>query len=59
MNIRLREKKLNLNENYDPKTEYGKRDFSNYILDHYNEIDLSGFMDLLDSIERVCFGGKG
>ena len=37
---KIKGKKLNLNENYDPKTEYGKRDFSYYILDHYNEMNL-------------------
>ena len=46
-------KKLSLQDNYDTKTEYGKDAFSKYVLEHYDSIDFSGFVTLLDGINST------
>ena len=40
--------------NYDKKTEYGKHDFSLYVLKNYKLIDFSKFKPILDSINNIC-----
>lgn len=40
--------------NYDKKTEYGKHEFSLYIIRNYEKIDFSNFKPILDSINNIC-----
>ncbi len=47
------EKKLSLSDKYNPKTEYGKDEFSKYVADKYDTIDFDNFIPLLDVIKNI------
>ena len=47
------ERTFSRTDNYDSKKCYGKYEFSKYIINHYNEIDFSNFIDLLESINSL------
>ena len=51
-------KTLSLNDKYDKHTEYGKDDFSKYILKNYKTIDFSQFSPILDKINALVIGEK-
>ena len=38
---------------YDTTKYYGKEIFSKYVFDHYEKIDFTGFIPLLDAINKV------
>ena len=46
-------KRLCLKDKYDTQKYYGKEIFSQYILDHFDQIDFSGFRPLLDTLTSV------
>ena len=46
-------KYFSVNDKYDPAKFYGKKVFSEYIYDHYETIDFSGFIPLLDAIINI------
>ena len=54
LNLTINEKKFSRDADFDQKRYFGKSIFSRYIIDHYNEIDFSNFINLLDSIDRIC-----
>lgn len=54
LNLTINEKKFSRDTDIDQKRYFGKSIFSRYIIDHYNEIDFSNFIKLLDSIDRIC-----
>lgn len=47
-------KTFNKNDKYNTKTEYGKHEFSLYIIRNYEKIDFSNFKPILDSINNIC-----
>lgn len=46
-------KSLCLKDKYDTQKYYGKEIFSQYIIDHFDQIDFSGFRPLLDTLTSV------
>ena len=54
LNIIIDEKKFSKNAKVDSENYFGKHIFSKYIIEHYNEIDFSNFIELLDSINNIC-----
>lgn len=54
LNLTINGKKFSRDAKFDQKIYFGKAIFSRYIIDHYNEIDFSNFIKLLDSINRIC-----
>lgn len=54
LNLIIKGKKFSRDENLDTNKYYGKGVFSKYIIEHYNEIDFSNFIKLLDSIDCIC-----
>lgn len=49
----LQGKKLSLDNKYDKEVNYGKNEFSQYIEHHYDRVDFSGFLPLLDAIDQI------
>ena len=54
LNIIIDEKKFSKNAKVDSENCFGKHIFSKYIIENYNEIDFSNFIELLDSINNIC-----
>lgn len=54
LDLKLNNKTLSLENDYDNKKYYGKDDFSKHILDNYQEIDFSNFKILLDNIKEIA-----
>lgn len=50
LNLTINEKKFSRDTDIDQKRYFGKSIFSRYIIDHYNEIDFSNFIKLLDCL---------
>lgn len=42
-----------LKNKFDPQKYYGKRIFSEYILNHFEQIDFGGFRPLLDTLDML------
>lgn len=53
LNIIIDEKKFCRNAEYDSEKYFGKHIFSMYVMKHYNEIDFSNFLPILDSINNL------
>ena len=53
LKTKIHGKTFSRSDNYDSKKCYGKYEFSKYIINHYNEIDFSNFIDLLESINSL------
>ena len=54
LNLIIGGKQFSKDEKADPEYYFGKAIFSKYILDHYNEINFSNYIELLDSINYIC-----
>ena len=54
LNLTIKGKKFSRDADADSKKYFGKAVFSKYIIEHYNEIDFSNFVKVLDSIDCIC-----
>lgn len=46
-------RRFNRTENYDSKIEYGKNDFSKYIISNFKNINFENFLPILDRIRKI------
>ena len=53
LNVTINGKKFCRNEEDNPEKYFGKHIFSMYIMKHYNEVDFSKFLPILDSINNI------
>ena len=53
LNVIINGKKFCRNAEYDSEKYFGKHIFSMYIMKHYNEVDFSKFLPILDSINSL------
>lgn len=53
LNVIINGKKFCRNEEDDSEKYFGKHIFSVYIMEHYNEVDFSNFLPILDSIDSL------
>lgn len=53
LNVIINGKKFCMNAEYDSEKYFGKHIFSMYIMKHYNEVDFSKFLPILDSINSL------
>lgn len=53
LNVIINGKKFCRDAEYDSEKYYGKNIFSMYIMKHYNEVDFSNFLPILDSINNL------
>lgn len=54
LDITIDGKNFSKNAKADSVNYFGKHIFSKYIIENYNEIDFSNFIELLDSINYIC-----
>lgn len=54
LDITIDGKKFSKDAKTDSENYFGKHIFSKYIIENYNEIDFSNFIELLDSINNIC-----
>ena len=54
LDITIDGKNFSKNAKVDSVNYFGKHIFSKYIIENYNEIDFSNFIELLDSINYIC-----
>lgn len=52
-NLVLGGKTLKLSGSFDTEKHYGKDIFSQYIIDHYQDVNFSGFSTMLDNINAI------